>query len=132
MTFQEIIDSGAGHFMRAEQFEEADIKLVDNTPEEIKAVALEMAQRIEGVNATNPFWIAGQESAQEAFWRTFPRSMSQYNNRPLHGEIRMRIGAKFLKQYQDPQERLPELYRASPDDFSDANAEQWARAFHGD
>ena len=120
MTFAEIIESGAGQFMRADEFEEAGIKLVDNTPEEIAAVALEMADYI---SMPRPFkW-----QQQEEFWRTFPRSVSQYNQKPLHGEIRMRIGAEFLRQYQ---ERLPELYQASPDDF--VHEEQWARAFHGD
>ena len=130
MMFQEIIDSGAGHFMRTEQFEEAGIKLVDNTPEEIKTVALEMADGIPDSWISD--YMIGKTSAQSAFWDKFPRSMSQYNNRPLHGEIRMRIGAEFLRQYQEPKESLPELYRASPEDFSDANAEQWARAGHGD
>ena len=28
------------------------------------------------------------------------RSLSKYNQKPLHGEIRMRIGAEFLRGYQ--------------------------------
>ncbi len=91
MTLPEIYESGAGHFMRAEQFEEAGIKLVDNTPEEIKAVALEM---VESLTEERTVW-------PQAFWDTFPRSLSTYNNRPLHGEIRMRIGAEFLRGYQE-------------------------------
>ena len=87
MTVDEIVASGAGHFMRADEFEEAGITLVDNTPEEIAQVAIEMADGI----ATDD---------QSAFWQAFPRSVSKYNNRPLHGEIRMRIGAEFLKGYQ--------------------------------
>ncbi len=86
MTPAEIYASGAGHFMRADEFEDAGITLVDNTPEEIMAAALEMAD--------------GFGDSDQEFWRTFPRSNSAYNSRPLHGEIRMRIGAEFLKGYQ--------------------------------
>ena len=84
MSFKEIIESGAGQFMRAEEFERAGITLQDNSPEEIRDVVLEMAQGI----STEP---------QDEFWKAYPRSISPYNNRPLHGEIRMRIGAKFLE-----------------------------------
>ena len=84
MSFKEIIESGAGQFMRAEEFEGAGITLQDNSPEEIRDVVIEMAQGI----STEP---------QDEFWKAYPRSISPYNNKPLHGEIRMRIGAKFLE-----------------------------------
>ena len=87
MTFAEIIASGAGQFMQAEQYAEAGITLVDNTPEEITAAALEMA----GGLATN---------AQSAFWDAYPRGVDAVRKRPLHGKINMRIGAEFLKGYQ--------------------------------
>ena len=90
MTFAEIIASGAGHFMRAEEFEDAGITLVDNTPEEIAAVALEMADRV---------FYQMTEPAQR-FWDAYPRGVSQPRQRPLHGKINMRIGAEFLKGYQ--------------------------------
>lgn len=96
MTVAEIVASGAGHFMRAEQFEDAGIKLVDNTPLEIKQVAMEMVRDVERMGVTSPDAIA----QQEAFWDAFPRSNSEFNKRPLHGEIRMRIGAEFLRGYQ--------------------------------
>ena len=87
MTLKEIYDSGAGHFMDAQNFADAGITLVDNTPEEITAVALEMAA-----------WI--DVGDQDAFWREFPRGVSTVNKRPLHGKINMRIGREFLKGYQ--------------------------------
>ena len=95
MTVEEIAKSDAGHFMRAEEFEIAGIALVDNTPEEIKAVALEMADRVGNWMLEDHIW-----GGQQKFWDAFPRSLSKYNQRPLHGEIRMRIGAEFLKGYQ--------------------------------
>ena len=77
--------------MRTEQFDEAGIKLVDNTPEEITTVVMEMADKIERNHHQGP---------HKAFWAAFPRSNSAYNNRPLHGAINMRIGREFLKGYQ--------------------------------
>ena len=93
MTPAEIYASGAGHFMRADQFEDAGITLVDNTPEEIRDVAMEMADRqVDGYEVI--------DVVPQPFWDAFPRSNSEFNKRPLHGEIRMRIGAAFLKGYQ--------------------------------
>jgi putative glycosyltransferase (TIGR04372 family) len=93
MTFAEIIESGAGQFFRADQFAEAGITLVDNTPEEIRDVAVEMAWNLlHGANQDELF-------PQDEFWKAFPRSISPYNGKPIHGEIRMRIGREFLKGY---------------------------------
>ena len=86
MTPTEIWASGAGQFMRAEEYVEAGITLVDNTPEELKTAAEEMA---DGLSTDD----------QSAFWRDFPRSISPYTRTPIHGEIRMRIGCEFLKGY---------------------------------
>lgn len=90
MTQAEVWASGAGQFMRADQFAEAGIALVDNTPQEIRDVAMEMCDCLEARPSSQD---------QSAFWRDFPRSVSTYTNAPLHGEIRMRIGAEFLKGY---------------------------------
>ena len=90
MTLAEIYASKCGHFMRAEQFADAGITLVDNTPEEIAQVAIEMAD-----GGSIAF-----DVEQDKFWNAFPRGVSEYNNRPLHGKINMRIGAEFLKGYQ--------------------------------
>ncbi len=84
MTLAEIYKSGAGMFLTAEQFEEAGITLVDNTPEEISAVVREMAS-------------GRSTDDQSAFWKDFPRSA---DGAPLHGEILMRIGQEFLRSYQ--------------------------------
>lgn len=91
MTLQEIYASGAGHFMRAENFEDAKITLVDNMPQEIADVVAEFCE--------GPKYSPEDEAAQAAFWRAFPRSVDRYKGYPLHGEIRMRIGREFLKGY---------------------------------
>lgn len=95
MTVPEIIASGAGLFDRSEQYAKAGISLEQNSPEEIMDAAKEMADRIE--------WLYSMDDAdralQEKFWAAYPRSVSAYNKLPLHGEIRLRIGAKFLRSY---------------------------------
>ncbi len=92
MTLKEVYESGAGKFMAAEQFVDAGVGLIDNSPEEIRDAVLEMKDRVE-----HPMRFKYPES-QEWFWKDFPRST--YNNQPLHGEIHMRIGSKFLEQYE--------------------------------
>ena len=100
MTPAEIYASGAGHFLTAGEFADAGITLVDNTPEEITEVALEMAN---SYAITGWYSYGGRGSdivEQDAFWRDFPRGVDAVRQRPLHGEIRMRIGTEFLRGYQ--------------------------------
>ena len=92
MSIEQIKTSGAGRFMRMDQFEEAGIVLVDNTPAEITEVVREMAEMIEG-----RFY----PDAQKEFWDAFPRYFELTNGQPLHGEIRTRIGSKFLQEYKE-------------------------------
>jgi putative glycosyltransferase (TIGR04372 family) len=90
MTFEEIFKSGAGRFLRSEQFEKMDIELIDNTPEEIAALGIEMDERLKGTWKTTD----EDEELQRRFWAIFPKS-------ELHGEFRSRIGADFLRRNQD-------------------------------
>lgn len=91
LTPEEIVKCGAGMFSRTEQYEQANIVLIENSPAEILEVAQEMVERLE-----TGF---GYSVAQDEFWDEFPRSKSPYNGLPLHGDIRLRIGAKFLERY---------------------------------
>jgi len=92
LSLKEIYESGVDDAMFAQQFVDKEIKLVDNTPEEITAAVEEMADMAEG-------WQAA-ENNQDWFWKDFPRRDSSFLHTPLHGEIRMRIGREFLKGYQ--------------------------------
>jgi putative glycosyltransferase (TIGR04372 family) len=90
MTFLEILKSGAGRFLTTQQFEESGIELIENTPEEIAALALEMDDRLKGK------WQATKEDdeLQQRFW-------SLYKSSELHGKILSRIGAEFLRQHRE-------------------------------
>ena len=92
MSIAEIQKSGAGRFMRMDQFMEAAIVLIDNTPQEIVDVVTEMADMIEG---------KFHPDDQKEFWDKFPRYFELMNGQPLHGVIHTRVGSKFLKEYTD-------------------------------
>lgn len=89
MTPAEIAASGAGLYFQTQQYEKAGITLIENTPEEIRDVALE----IERMPNTG---VIGFDSR---FWDSYPRSKSPHNGIPLHGKIRLKIGTKFLASY---------------------------------
>ena len=90
MTFHEIIKSGAGRFLRTQQFEAMGIELIENTPEEIAALAIEMDERLKGTWQTEK----EDDELQQRFWSLFPKS-------ELHGVIKSRIGTEFLRAYLD-------------------------------
>ncbi len=90
MTFREILESGAGRFLFREQYERAGIELIENTPEEIADVVIEMDDRLKGVWQTTE----EDEEMQRRFWSLFKPS-------ELHGQLVSRIGAKFLRQHDD-------------------------------
>jgi putative glycosyltransferase (TIGR04372 family) len=90
LTFQETFDSGAARFIRSFQYEGAGLDVVENTPEEITALAIEMDERIKGT------WRATEEdeALQTDFWSLFePDDLNQ--------TFRLRIGTAFLRQHRD-------------------------------
>ena len=86
MTPAEIVASGAGLFHTSQQYKEAGITLVENSAAEILDAALEMMDL---------------PKEPQAFWTDFPRSTSPHTGGPLHGEIRLKIGSRFLELYED-------------------------------
>ncbi len=89
LTFSEMLSSKAGPLMRTTLYERAGLEVVDNTPDEITALAIEMDQRLLGTWQTTP----EDEELQRRFWTLF-------RNSPHHGVIRARIGAEFLRQHR--------------------------------
>jgi len=90
LTFREILNSEVGRFYQSEQYEQMGIKLVENTPEEITALAVEMDERLKGTWQTTE----EDEERQRSFWSLFKPSES-------HGIIVSRIGAEFLRQNRE-------------------------------
>jgi putative glycosyltransferase (TIGR04372 family) len=102
LSLPEILAAGAG-FDRpldgdeAEAYRAAGIRLVDNTPEEIRDLALEMAERVEGT------WrpAAEDEELQRRFFDAFRTNAGVGGlGRAPDSASRGRIGAAFLRQHR--------------------------------
>lgn len=88
MTFREIIESGAAFYDRTSQYTNAGIDILDNTAEEIKALATEMDDRLREVwKATDE-----DEELQNRFWALYKRF------KPEIPSIGARIGTTFLRE----------------------------------
>lgn len=92
LTLAAILSNGLGFCLSASEYEKRGIHLIENSPEEIRDVAIEMAERLNGIWQPH----ADDEALQTRFWKTFPSSETR-NGKPLHGEIRSRYGAMFLR-----------------------------------
>lgn len=87
LTFREILDSDVGWFLDSGDYDQRDIEAIENTPEEITAVAEEMDQRLKSEWQTTK----EDEELQRRFWAFFKSS-------DLHGVFLSRIGAEFLHE----------------------------------
>lgn len=87
MTFREILDSGVGRFYESQQYERLGLEVVENTAEEISALAIEMDERLKGI------WKTSQEDEelQRRFWSLFKPS-------ELHGVFLSHISRDFLRE----------------------------------
>ena len=90
MGFREILDSGAGKFLRGEQYDQLGIEVVENTSEEITALAIEMDERIGGA------WEETEEN--EALQRRFG---ALFDPGHVCSSGSLPIGAEFLRQNED-------------------------------
>ena len=83
--------------MQTSDYESKGIKLIENTPEEIRDVVMEMTDRLNGTWQLHE----DDEALQRRFWEIFPIDAVGAKGRPLHGEIRARFGAHFLRNNRD-------------------------------
>jgi len=90
MTFREIIKTGAGKFLSTYQYEELGIEPVNNTPEEIADLAIEIDERLKG----NWMTTKEDEELQKKFWDIIPVSS-------IVGKEKGIIGAQFLRQNKE-------------------------------
>jgi len=89
LMFKEVLDSPIGHFPPIHSFSEAGVQVIDNSPEEIRALALEMLAQTEGtLKYTNE---------DEVLQNRFKSLMN-----PTHfsyGAL-SRVGRDFLRKYE--------------------------------
>lgn len=94
LTLREIVSHGVGFCLDTRDYDSKGVQLIENTPEEIRDAAVEMIERLNGG------WQAREDDAalQRRFWEIFPKeAVDAYQGRPLHGEIRARFGAAYLR-----------------------------------
>lgn len=98
LGLKEIFERGIGFSYASSEYESHGIKLIENTPEEIRDVVIEMVERLSGTWQSRH----DDESLQDRFWEIFPcDAVKLSNGRPLHGGIRSRFGAQFLRDNRD-------------------------------
>lgn len=94
LSLSEIFTVGVGFSLSSSEYKLKGVNLVENTPEEIHDAVIEMAERL------NVSWVAhtDDQELQRRFWEIFTAdALSPYAFGPLHGEIRGRFGATFLR-----------------------------------
>ena len=98
LTLSEIFTRDVGFCMLSSDYESKGVELIENTPEEIRDVAIEMEERLAGTWQAH----ADDETLQQRFWEIFPTDAADaYAGKPLHGEIRSRFGSAFLRNNQE-------------------------------
>jgi putative glycosyltransferase (TIGR04372 family) len=94
LTLSKILTNGVGSCLHTSDYETKGVDLIENTPEEVRDVAIEMAERLTDTWQAHP----EDESLQQRFWEIFPTdAVDAGKGNPLHGEIRARYGAAFLR-----------------------------------
>ena len=96
MSLTQIFNYGVGFSLNSSDFESTGIELIENTPEEIRDIVVEMDERLNGTWQTHE----EDETLQTRFWKIFPTNAVDSEGKPLHGEIRAHFGASFLRNNQ--------------------------------
>ena len=95
MTFSERMNLVFGGLDTSEIFAKLNLELIENTPEEIKAVTIEMDERLNGTWKTTE----EDEELQQRFWALFgPDKLKSPG---------LRIGAEYLRENKDFLVRIP-------------------------
>lgn len=101
LKLNEILSPDIASIQHGKQYESKGIKLLDNSPEEIRDVVTEMIDRLEGKWKEN----TNDKKLQEEFWKKFKEMLSNilrnydfvdpYSIR--HGEIKAKVSTCFLR-----------------------------------
>lgn len=93
LTLKEIIDMKLAYLASTETYEANGILFKENSPEEIRDVAVETIERLQGTWVTDP----GGERLQDIFRQIMPLSLRDSIGRPMHGEFFIRYSENYLK-----------------------------------
>jgi putative glycosyltransferase (TIGR04372 family) len=97
LSLSEIFSNDVGFCLETQCYIDKGIKLMENTPEEILEITMEMVQRLDGN------WKAkdNDSNLQNKSWKIFPVDTLTTRNDPMQGEIKARFGADFLRNNPD-------------------------------
>ena len=94
LSISEIFSSNVGTSFSSEEFENNNVELQENTPEEIRDLVIEMDDRIKGN------WKETEQDIllQESFWSIFKGCIGKlaFKEKP-HGKIKAKFSAKYLR-----------------------------------
>ena len=93
LTFREIINRGLVYGISTEAYATKGVLLKENSPEEIRDVALESIARLDGTWRPDPL----SEQRQARFRQLMPLSLRDEKGRPMHGEFHIRYSDAYLK-----------------------------------
>lgn len=96
LSFKEIFDRKIGFLERSSDYTDRGVSLIENTPEEILGVVVEMVERL------NDTWKETEEDRdlQKNFWEIFPtKALSRWGT--LHGKIYSKLGANYLRAHKE-------------------------------
>ena len=97
LKLSEISSSGLSYAIYSDQYKKKGVELIHNTSEEIRDLALEMIDRLDG----NWKMSESDNKLQKKFWNiylSFNQNKFDPDNKPLHGMIKMKFGTTFLKK----------------------------------
>ena len=102
LSLSEIFAHGVAYAFDTKIFEEKGIKLVDNTPEEIRDSVIEMAENLEFKRQLN----SEDEELQKTFRSLYALNTTRFSHnkevtepyRHYRGQIRFRHSTKFLRE----------------------------------
>lgn len=89
LRFDEILGSPVGNFLYTKLYTDAGIRIIENTPEDIRELASEMLDRLEGKHVETP----EDEELQERFRRLLKPGTYSYG-------AASRVGTAFLRKYR--------------------------------
>ena len=95
LNFSEIFSSNVALSYKADEFENNNVLLEENSPDEIKDLVVEMDERLNGR------WKETDQDVelQKKFWKIFKDNMEKQNLKiPLHGKIKAKFCSAYLKK----------------------------------
>jgi len=94
LSLEEIFSLGVGFSLRKNEFLNQSIELIENSPEEIRDLVVEMDDRINNVCITT----AEDQDLQREFWCIYKKYINQkHEGKPLHGDLKSGFGLQFLR-----------------------------------